>query len=486
MRVDEYSACDATALAALLSKREVSADEVYEAARVAIDAVDAQLHAMADGPWERPLEFAQHGPFGGVPFAIKDVGAHPRGVPVRFGTRLSGDGVTFETESFLLTRFRDAGFAAAGITTAPEFGYNFSTEALAYGASTRNPWDLTRSVGGSSGGAAALVAAGGTPVAHAGDGGGSIRVPAAFNGLVGLKPSRGRTSDGPECQERLAGLGVEFGLVRTMRDCAALLDAIAGAMPGDRVIIKEPERPWSQELGVSPGRLRIAINTETWSDTPVHPDVVAAVETVANELEALGHHVERATPSFAWDRFVVAMTTIMSGYLVESVASTSEASGLQPGPDTLEHTIAALYERGQKVTLLDMASAMEAVNDASRIIGQFLTEWDLLVTPTANIAPPPLGYHDANDSSYDAEGWIRRLFAEGSFTPLFNWTGNPAISLPLGSTPDGLPVGVQFVAPMCEEARLIRVGSQMEEAMPWSGRRPQVYAGVAPSDRAAV
>lgn len=477
MRVEEYVACDATALAKLVRDGEVSAAEVHATAQEAIRAVDRRLNAVADGPWEQPLDFAADGPFGGVPFAIKDLGAHPAGVPVKSGTRLSGDGIVFDVESHLIGRFRKAGLATAAMTTAPEFGFNPNTEALAYGGSTRNPWDLERSSGGSSGGSAALVAAGGVPVAHAGDGGGSIRIPAAFTGLVGLKPSRGRTTDGPEAQDRLLGLGVEFAVTQTMRDCAGLLDAVAGPMPGDPFILRDPERPYAQELGADPGRLRIALTTDSWSPGPVDREVAAAVETVGRELERLGHHVERATPRLDWDEFAVGMTTLVCGFLTESIDAIAAQSGLRPGPDTLERTTIALYEHGLTLSAADLTKAMQSLNTVARTVGGFFTEWDLLLTPTTNVPAPPLGLLDSNDPSFDAEGWVRNIFGVCSFTAHFNWSGTPAISLPLGMTAGGLPIGVQLAAPMCGEATLIRVGSQLEQALPWAGRRPPFHVG---------
>ena len=480
MRVDEYAAQDATALAELVRRGEVSADEAYAAAVEAIDAVDVELNAVANGPWDRPLEHAQDGPFTGVPFVIKDLGAHPRGVPVRMGSRLTGDGISFPHESFLIERFRKAGLAAAALATTPEFGFNATTEALAYGP-TRNPWDVSRSAGGSSGGSAALVAAGAVPIAHGGDGGGSIRIPASCNGLVGLKPSRGRTSYGPDTQEVLAGFPADFVLTRTMRDCAAALDAVAGPMPGDKFAIRDPARPWSEEVGAEAGRLRIAVHTASWADTPVDPEVEGAVAAVADRLESLGHEVDSATPTFDWDDLMTSMAAIWAASVGDAIRTLSLETGRQPDADSLEHTSLACYAYAQTLTVFEIEAASRAVNGIARAVGEFFTDWDLLLTPTVTTPPVPLGHLDANDASLDLEGWVRRLFGVCAFTPVFNCTGTPAISLPLGWTSDGLPIGVQLAAPMCDEAVLIRVGSQLEQAMPWSDRRPRVHAATAGS-----
>ncbi len=475
MDVRDYAARDATALADLIRRREVSAVEVQAAALEAIGKVNPELNALAAGPWEKPLDYAADGPFGGVPFVVKDLVCHPAGVPMRFGSRLTGAGIPFPHETYLMARFRQAGFATLGLSTTPEFGFNANTEALIYG-STRNPWDTTRSAGGSSGGTGALVAAGAVPVGHANDGGGSIRIPAALNGLVGLKPSRGRVSLGPDFQEALSGLAIEFVLTRTMRDCAAVLDAVAGPMPGDKFVIKPPERPWAQEVGADPGRLRVAMHTASWAGTPVDPEVAAAVEAVAHELAELGHHVAPATPVFDWDAFIGAQIPIWCAFLLEGIETIGALTGRQPGPETLEHTVLACLEHGRSVTVLQHAAALATCNQVSRAVGEFFTHWDLLITPTVNVPPYPLGYLDANDPSLDAVGWTRKIFDICSFTPLYNVTGTPALSLPLGWTVSGLPIGVQLAAPMCEEATLIRIGSQLEQTLPWADRRPIIHA----------
>jgi len=475
VRIAEYAEQDAIALAALMRAGEVSRAEVQEAARAAIGLVNPRLNALAEGPWVRPLPFAADGPFGGVPFVLKDLGAHPQGVPIRAGSRLSGPGISFPHESHLVGRFRGAGLATVAVTTTPEFGLSTNTEAVVYG-STRNPWDLARSAGGSSGGSAALVAAGAVPVAHAGDAGGSIRIPASCCGLVGLKPRRGRTSDGPDRQEVLFGLAADFVLVRTVRDCAALLDAVAGAMPGDKFIVKDPARPWASEVDAEPGRLRVALHAQSWSDVPVDAEVARAVEDVGRELERLGHHVEWAAPEFGWDELIAATVTIWANACAEAVHAIASATGNRPGPDTLEHTTRALYEHGRDQTALALGTALQRVNTLARAVGAFFARWDVLVTPAMALLPPLLGSLDADDPSLTAEGWVRRVFGACPFTALFNCAGTPAMSVPLGRSSTGLPIGVQLAAAMCDESVLIRLASLLERAMPWNGLRPAVHA----------
>lgn len=473
MNIEEYAALDATGLAAVIAAGDATADETAELAANCIRSVNDKLNAVASGPFDSPLDYAANGTFAGVPFVIKDLVCHAKGVPTRMGTRMLGDGVEFPADTHLMERFRAAGLATVASTTTPEFGYSANTEALVYG-STRNPWNTDRSPGGSSGGSAALVAAGAVPMAHANDGGGSIRIPAACNGLVGLKPSRGRVPLGPDLGEALSGLAIEFAVTRSVRDAAALLDEVAVNYPGDRFIIAPPERPWAQEIGADPGRLRIALHTDAWSGTAVDPEVVAAVEEVARVMEDAGHRVDRATPTLEWEPFLHATGMAWAAFLAESVAGIEAATGTSAGPENLESTTWACVQFGRGLSVLDLASANATFNTVSRELGRFFGDYDLLLTPTTNHPPMELGYLDAN-ADLDAMGWTQRIFDAFSFTPLFNSTGTPAISLPLGQSSNGLPIGVQLAGPMCSESMLLRVASQLETAMPWTGRRPNVH-----------
>ena len=475
MHVEEYATQDATGLAELIKAGKVTAAEVHAAAVEALRAVLPQLGAGASEPFDAPLEHDAGGTFGGVPFALKDLVCHAADVPTRMGTRLTGPkGVTFPYDTELMSRFRKAGLATTILSTSPEMGYNANTEPLIHG-STRNPWDVTRSAGGSSGGSSALVAAGAVPVAHANDGGGSIRIPAACNGLVGLKPTRGRVPIGPDYQEALSGFAVEFAVTRTVRDAAALLDEVAGWAPGDKYRLQAPERPYAHEAGQDPAPLRIAVHTASWAGTDVDPEVIAAVEGVAGVLERLGHHVERDTPEFDWAEFMLAHYRVWGGFVAESVHAVSAMTGLAPSSDTLEATVLAGYEYGRALTVIEMGEAFGIVNRISRMMGQFHQRYDVLLTPTTNTPPLPLGYLDAN-ADLDHEAWTRRIFDVASFTPLFNLTGAPAISLPLATTASGLPIGVQFAADLCAESTLLALAGQLERAMPWADRRPGVHA----------
>ncbi|MEV0055690.1 amidase family protein [Saccharopolyspora shandongensis] len=474
MNIDEYTALDATALAAVIASGEITADEVAALATEAIARVDEEVNAVAEGPFDRPLDYAADGRFAGVPFAIKDLVCHAAGVPTRMGTRLLGEGLVPPADTHLMARFRAAGLATLAVTTTPELGFNGNSEALAYG-STRNPWNTAHSAGGSSGGAAVLVAAGAIPIAHANDGGGSIRVPAACNGLVGLKPGRGRVPAGPDSAEGLYGMGTELAVTRTVRDTAALLDEVAVSYPGDPFVIAAPTRPWVEEVGADPGRLRIAVHTESWAGSHVDPEVTGAVDAVAGVLEAAGHHVERRTPDIEWESLLNANHVLWSSFLAGSVAGIEALTGATAGPENLERTTWACVEYGRTVSAIDLGIALAAVNTVSREVGRFFTEYDLLLTPTMNTPAPLLGHLDANADLSSFE-WTTRIFDTCSFTSLFNQTGTPAISLPLAQSAQGLPIGVQLAGPACSEAMLLRVAAQLEDAMPWADRRPAVHA----------
>src|SRR5256885_8275251 len=316
MNISEYIEYDAVGLAQLITSGQVSAQEVQQVARQAIASVNPELNALVGELFDEPLPYSADGPFAGVPFAIKDLVLHAQGVPTRLGSRLAGQGVPFPYDTDLMTRFKQAGLATLGRTSCPEFGFNASTEPVANGP-TRNPWNTSRSSGGSSGGSSVLVAARALPVAHASDGGGSIRIPSAWCGLVGLKPTRGRTPVGPDYDEPLSGLGIEFALTRTVRDAANLLDAVNGPGTGDKYEIASPARPYAREVGTPPGHLRIAMTTRAWSGSPVEKEHVQAVETVGRELISLGHRVEEASPPVDWEAFVASQLPIWTAFLAD-------------------------------------------------------------------------------------------------------------------------------------------------------------------------
>jgi amidase len=473
MHVSEYSEVDAVGLAQLIKSEQVSAQEVEQVARRAILAVNPSLNALVGELFEEPLPFTTTGPLAGVPFVVKDFSLHMAGIKTRIGSRLTGDGIVFPHDTELMMRFKQAGLVTLGRTATPEFAFNATTEPLANGP-THNPWNLSRSPGGSSGGSAALVAARAVPVAHGTDGAGSIRIPAAWCGLVGLKPTRGRTPPGPDSDERLLGLGVDFALSRTVRDIAALLDAVNGPGVGDKYFAAPPERPYAQEIGTLPGRLRIAMTTQAWSGVPVDKEYADTVSMVCRELASMGHEIEEASPQVDWERFVDANIPIWTASIADNALGLAHALSIDLGPNVLEAVTLASVEYGRKLSAVDLLRALRLCNIITRGVSAFFRTYDVLVTPTVATPPPTLGTLNQNESGLDPRGWLNKLFALIPFTPLFNMTGQPAISLPLAQSSEGLPIGVQLVGRFGDEATLLRLSAQLEQALPWSHRHPPI------------
>jgi amidase len=477
VNLSDYCALDATALADLIRSGRVSAAEVEAAARRAIDAVNPRLNATVGPLFERPLDADARGPFAGVPFLVKDLVVHAAGAPYELGSRLAR-GLVMPHDTVLMTRFRAAGLAILGRTTTPEFGLNASTEPLATGP-TRNPWDPSRSAGGSSGGSAALVAAGAVPFAHANDGGGSIRIPAATCGLVGLKPTRGRVPLGPDADSAVGGLGIEFAVTRTVRDAAALLDQVQGPAPGELFWIEPPGRPYVSELGADPGRLAVAVATRPPSGAPVDPESVEAADRVARLLETMGHQVRHEALPVPTDALTQLLHVYFSTFTAHGVDLLAGMLGRSPSTETLEATTLACYRHARRLSALDVTQADANRNLVNRTVGAWFETTDLLVTPTCAEPAWPLGVLNANDPSLDAVGWLDRVFGKVPFTALFNVTGQPALSLPLAESKAGLPIGIQLVARYGREDLLFRVAHRLEEALPWRSRRPAVHAASA-------
>lgn len=468
---------DATDQAALVARGEVTPVELLEAAIARIEQSDAKLNAVVIEWFEHARSLAADpglpgGPFRGVPFLLKDLYTSFAGQTLSNGNvALKEAGKIDTVDTTLVSRFKAAGLVIAGRTNSPEMGSLPTTQPLAWGP-TRNPWALDRTPGGSSGGAAAAVAVGMVPFANASDGGGSIRIPASCCGLVGLKPSQGRITVGPKRAE--AGLGVELCVSRTVRDTAALLDAVHGPGVGDTVIAPAPERPYLQELGADPGRLRIGLLDIHPRGGFVHEDCVSAVRAAGSMLEGLGHIVEPAWPSCLADpslqqKFMALWVTQMA----MAARGFSETLGREVTAQDIEPVNWALIERARHVTAVDYAAAENAVYAFRRSLQQWWADgWDLLLTPTVAEPPPPLAEFDNNPGHPTAP--MRRGGEFAAFTPPFNMSGQPAISLPLHRNADGLPVGVQLAAAYGREDVLIRVAAQLESAHPWAFHRPSI------------
>lgn len=482
MKLEDYVAHDGLGLAALVAKREVSVVDLADAALRAVEAVNPAINAVIE-TWPEDLptleaEAPAGAPFGGVPFLIKDAVIHMAGKRCEMGSRIA-EGLVAPADTHLMTRFRKAGFITLGRTASPEMAYSCTTEPAMRGP-TRNPWDSTRSAGGSSGGAAAAVAAGIVPVAHANDGGGSTRIPAANCGLVGLKPSRGRVPIGPDADEGLNGLGAELVVSRTVRDTAAALDAVHGAESGDPFVIAPPSRPYAEAIKTDPAPLRIGMMVQAWGGRPTEPAVAAAVENAARLCTSLGHEVELSHPELglSWEAFIAANAAIWTSNLASWIGMLSAATGRPIDETMLEIPTLACHAYGSQLKATDFLAALDVRNGVARSFGRWFETFDLFMSPVLPGVPSKLGHFMQNLDGIDGLEWTRRTFEHTPFTPVFNCTGLPAISVPLGHDPaTGLPIGIQFAARFGREDLLLALAAQLERAAPWAGRRPQIWAG---------
>lgn len=479
----ELARMDATAQAELVRSAQASPAELVDAAIARIEALNPQLNAIIheffDDARTQAADKLPDGPFRGVPFLLKDLGAVLAGMPMHMGMQLLKDAdFRVPVDSYLGQRFKAAGLVVVGKTNTPELGILPTTEPQAYGP-TRNPWNTEHTAGGSSGGSAAAVASGMVPFAHANDGGGSIRIPASINGLVGLKPTRQRISEGPLVGDMMSGLTTELCVSRSVRDTAALLDAVAGPAPGDPYVAPEPSRPYMDEIGVQEP-LRIGfLEQPPVQGLESHPECVAAVRGARGLIESLGHEVEDSSPLDAQlaetldleDSFL----TRWAGGQAASLDQFALLIGREITADDVEPLTWALAEVGRERSAGQYLRDVALHQAVSRAIAAWHEEgFDLLLTPTMTEPPVPLGTYDQDgDDPLDA---FRRAIPAGAFTAIFNATGQPAISLPLHWTADGLPVGVQLVAPFGREDLLIRVAAQLEQAAPWADKTPPVFA----------
>lgn len=474
MYLSEYAAQDATGLARLIHAKAVSADEVRRAALHAMATLNPQINALVDTWDDEPP--AAPGVLHGVPMLLKDVGISAAGRRNELGSALAL-GCTAEADSELMTRFRRAGLLPLGRTTTPEFATSTTTESRLCGP-TRNPWHLQRSAGGSSGGSAAAVAAGMVPVAHATDGGGSIRVPASLCGLFGLKPSRGRVPMGPDVDEVWSGLAVHGVLTRSVRDSAAMLDAIHGAAPGDPFQIAPPQHSFAALCQREPNALRIALQARPLNGQALHPAVQQTLLSTARQLETLGHHVEEIQPDIglSWDAFVELNARFWSTNTAAWIDAIAAATGREASAHYLEPATLSLYALGKSLHATDLLGALWERNLVARRMGQLFQRYDVLLSPTLPGLAPEIGDYNQGQEQLDGRGWMQRVFAHSPFTALANVTGSPAMSVPLGMH-DGMPIGMQFMGAFGCEGLLLALGAQLEQAAPWADRRPKVWAG---------
>lgn len=472
-KISDYVSYDAMGLAELVRNREVSPSELLEEAISRAEAQDEHLNFIAqelfDYGRKKIADGLPDGPFTGVPFLEKDLYMYIPGEITGQGSRLYA-GYSPDVRSELIARHENAGLVIFGKTTTPEFGLTGTTESIVEGP-TRNPWNLDHSSGGSSGGASSAVAAGVVPIAHASDGGGSIRIPASTCGLFGLKPSRGRLPMGPLRTEGWGGASTHGAISRSVRDTAALLDATHGIEPGSRYSAPAPDGTFLSNVSREPGKLRIALMVSPMSGAPVDAEVIDATIAAAKLCESLGHIVEEAAPTIDVAALGEANFALISTALASDIDAYAAATGQTVGPDVLEPITLGFYGYAQQVSGIAVATAHGTVQEVAVQMAQFMADYDVILSPVLADPPAKLGIHDLNKS--DFADWGQKVSAYTPFTGVFNTTGQPSMSVPLGMSASGLPIGTMFSARYGDEQNLLRLAGQLERAAPWFDRLPQ-------------
>ena len=466
---DLFATRDALAVAELVRSRQIGVREVLDATLARLREANVELNAITDFYEDellgKSIAAAGDGPFHGIPFVVKQLMADCAGTPTTVGSRFFAKEPVALHDSAAVARMRRAGLVIAGRSNTSEFGLAPTTEP-AFGGATVNPWRADLSPGGSSGGSAAVVAARALPMAHATDGGGSIRIPASLCGLFGLKPSRGRISLAP-IGETLAGAGAQLCISISVRDSAALLDALAGGEPGDPYRAPEAEGSFLEATRRSPGRLRIAFLRKPVGWETMDPALVAAVEQAAKRLEALGHHVEEAVPDYDPVATGIAFGTVMCANTFTNIQV--RANGRVPGPGDLEPVTQLYAEQGRRIGAHDYIRAVQTFHRTGRQLGAFFERFDILLSPTIARPSLPLGTVRMDGTLEEYEAGLAPMVA---FTSVCNAAGVPAMSVPLEWSEDGLPIGMHFVARYGGEATLLSLAAQLEQAHPWRERRP--------------
>src|ERR1700726_1824998 len=474
MTFKEYGSYDAVGLADLVRNKEVSARELLDEAVARTAKVDPQINAVVVKHYdyaERQIEKAlPDGPFTGVPFLLKDLDLL-EGTRTTFGASLHKDNVADHTGT-LAQRFLNAGVTIFGKSASPEFGLMPTTESRLFGP-TRNPWHFAHSSGGSSGGAGAAVAARILPVAHASDGGGSIRIPASASGVFGLKPTRARNPLGPERGEAWSGFSCGHVLSISVRDSAVMLDAVHGSEPSSPYVAPPPERPFAEEVGRDPGRLRIAFTDKSPYGDAIDPEIAVAVRDVATLLAGFGHHVEERAPILAADPAVV-MATIVSANTGLAVQIAEQQFGRAMTDRDFERLTLATARNAQKATAADYVAAQQSAFQISRGLAAFFQTCDVFLCPT--LCSPPLRIGELDTMSQDLSQIAPTLRRYMPATSMFNMSGQPSMSVPLAWNAAGLPLGMMFSARFGDEATLFRLAGQFEQERPWRGKLPPVCA----------
>ena len=469
----QYRAHDGLGLAELVRSRQVSAAELLESAIEAAERINPTINALSQKLYDEGRASLANldpgAPFAGAPFLLKDGPTAMKGTRSKQGSRLFAESPPAPFDSTLTERFRRAGVLIFGKSTTPELGLAPSTETSLTGA-TRNPWDLTRTTAGSSGGAAAAVAAGIAPLAHASDGGGSIRMPASCCGLFGLKPTRARTPVGPLAGEGWGGLTVHHVVSRSVRDSAAMLDATAGPAPGDPYQAPRPERPYLSELEREPGPLRIALQRRPMSGAAVDPECLRALDETAALLEGLGHRVAEETVPGTWEELANALWVLATSNSSLAVRRRVAEMGRELTPDVVDSTTWSAVAFARTLDIEAYPAAIQTIHRQGRRMAEFHERYDIILSPT--LAKPPISLGPMRTDNPDVSAYTATVLAFMPFTQLFNMTGQPSMTVPLHWSGDGLPVGMMFSAPFGDEATLFRLAAQLEAAKPWFNKMP--------------
>ena len=480
MIFNDYADFDGIGLANLIRQGTLSPEDLIETALDNISELNPHINCVVQklpANAKKELKKAKPGaPFYGVPFLVKEFGMHFKGMQSQAGSRL-GKGYIHPHDSELMKRCRHSGLITIGTTTTPEMAFNANTEAIVYG-STRNPWNLKYSVGGSSGGSAAAVAAGIVPIAHANDGGGSIRIPAACNGLVGMKPSRGRTPSGPDSGIFLWGLGIEFAVTRTVRDSAALLDAISGPDDGYFYTAEPPKKSFLHAaINPSEKTLRIGFLHQLPGTAPANKDVQQKLKKTIKLLREMGHICEPLKLKYdaeAFNESTIRLWAATLGFYIEHFA---KSTNQKVSAKTVEAITLETYRYAKQLNAIEMEWAMNIQNNVSREVGRAMQKFDIIVTPGLGREISLLGELDQNKKGMGiAEWWKQLMFDYSQFTPLFNTTGQPAIMLPLHQSKSGLPMAIQFVGRLGDEETLYSLAGQLEQMLPWNNRKPPIHS----------
>ncbi len=470
----EYDKYDALGLARLIAKKEITPTELLNAVRERVEKINPKINAICHEFFEKGEAQINaglpKGAFYGVPFLLKDLRADLQGTPLSSGSRLFKDFVSTH-DATITTRYKQAGLVIFGKSATPEFGLTTTTESLLTGK-TRNPYNLERIAGGSSGGSAAAVAARILPLAHASDGGGSIRIPASCCGLFGLKTTRGRVPLGPDALEGWGGMSVQHAVSISVRDSAALLDATAGAEPGSPYDAPKPARPFLQEVGANPGKLRIALMLDPPAKTPVHDECKKAATEAAKLCESLGHLVEEAAPTVDAAAMRDAQINVIAVSIAKLLEDAAKTRGRAVTDKDVETVTWAYYQSGLRHTGITYARAISTFQQLGLELAKFHQKYDVILSPT--LAKPPVELDILSLSPKDVQAYSKAIGEFSPFTALFNMTGQPSMSVPLHWTPDGLPVGVMFTTRFGDEATLFRLAAQLEQAKPWADHRPRV------------